>query len=372
MLARPPDRHLDLTSQAISTVLLKNDGLLPLRKSTTAANGLTIAVIGFAASNNTVVHAGGSGEVEPSYIAAPLDGIRAAAGPHATVSYDDGSNVARAAALASKSDVAILFLQTLSSEGSDRPSLSLDDGCQGNCHMQNALVAAVAASNPKCVGVLTVPGAVLTPWRHQVGALLTNFMPGQQAGTAIADVLFGDVNPSAKLPLTFPTKENETAISPHQWPGWPNPRVPTYANYSEGLLVGYRYYDAHGLEPAYPFGHGLSYTTFRYSDLVIDGATRAISARITNTGLVAGAEVAQLYLSFPKEAGEPPRVLRRFVKVALGPSESSTVTFDPLDAVKDLGTWDESAHAWVGVSGVFGVHVGSSSRDIRLVGTIRV
>jgi len=358
---------------AVSTVLLKNqDGLLPL-PSGAAANGKHFCVLGFAADDNAVVHGGGSGSVVPSYIALPLTGVVAAVGGNAKVSYDSGANQSQAVGLARECDVAIVFVQTLSSEGRDRTSLSLDDDCSGShCHAQNALVEAVAAANRNTVVVMSVPGAVLTPWRDQVAALLTNFMPGQQAGHAIADVLFGRVNPSGKLPLTFPSAENQTKLTPHQWPGWPDPRNPTYANYSEGLLVGYRYYDAHGIAPAYPFGHGLSYAgPFGYSALHVDAATGAykISMTLTNTGGVRGAEVAQLYLAFPSSANEPPKVLRRFQKVELAPGESATVTFAPLVPADDLAIWDEDAHAYRTVNGEFGVLVGASSRDIRLKAT---
>ena len=367
---------------AASTVLLKNAGVLPLPVSPpahasppTAAAGLRIGVIGYAAADNAVVHAGGSGSVVPSHVAAPLDGIRAAAGEGASVSYASGANVSGAVALAASCDVAIVFVQTLSSEGADRKSLSLDVGCQGKgCDRQNALVEAIAAVNARTIVVMSVPGAVLTPWRHLVAALLVNFMPGQQAGNAIADVLFGAVNPSAKLPLTYPAAENETALSPTQWPGYPDPKHPQYANYSEGLLVGYRYYDARAIEPAYPFGHGLSYTRFEYSALHVRAAAdqTVVSFNMTNVGALAGAEVAQLYLSFPPAAGEPPKVLRRFSKVMLKPGQTAVVQFEPLSALSDMAIWSETTHSWEVVPGSFGVLVGSSSRDIRLTGALQV
>jgi len=258
---------------------------------------------------------------------------------------------------------------TLSSEGADQPSLSLDDACAGaGCNAQNALVEAVAAANAKTAVVMSVPGAVLTPWRTRVGALLTNFMPGQQAGHAIADVLFGKVNPSARLPLTFPAAEDDIAFDSHQWPGWPDPRTPAHADYSEGLLVGYRYYDAFGLEPAYPFGHGLSYTTFSYSSLAVNTVALTVSFTLHNVGARDGAEVAQLYLAYPPSAGEPPRVLRGFRKVSLAAGKSETVTFQ-LEK-QDLSVWSVTAHDWAEVKGTYGVHVGASSRDDRLTGTL--
>lgn len=267
---------------AESTVLLKNDNVLPIKP------GQKIAVIGLADTDNALTHAGGSGEVTPSFIATPLSSIKAQL-PGATITYDDGKDSAKvcyrpappptpsqpylsmratahgafsalsapqAAAAAKAADVAIVFVGTLSSEGSDRKSLSLDDG--GPMSTQNALIEAVAAAQPESVVVLSVPGAILCPWSGKVKAILTNFMPGQQAGNAIADVLLGKVNPSGKLPLTFPNKEDEVEFAPDQWPGLPDPKNPTYANYTEELLVGYRYYDAHKIEftTGYPFGHG--------------------------------------------------------------------------------------------------------------------
>jgi beta-glucosidase len=356
---------------AAATVLLKNDQqTLPLPQ------GAKIAVLGFG-DVGTITHGGGSGAVTSSYIATPLTGITAAAGAHAKVTFNDGTDISAAAAAAAAADYAVVFVGTLSHEGGDRASLSLDDGCdpsggnigkqcQGNHANQNALIAAVAKANKKTVVVAAVPGAVLMPWSGDVAAILTNFLPGQQAGNAIADVLFGAVNPSAKLPLTFPNAENETALTPAQWPGLPDPNSPVYANYTEGLLVGYRYYDAHNISfsTGFPFGHGLSYTSFAYSNLAVAADGKSVTADIKNTGAVAGAEVAQMYLGFPRSAGEPPKVLRGFEKVALAAGETKTATF-PLDA-QSTSIWDASAHDWAQVHGDFTVLVGSSSRDIRL------
>ena len=165
-------------------------------------------------------------------------------------------------------DGQVVFVATLSHEGGDRGSLSLDVGCVpdtrpgrqgvgtpcvGNANAQNAMVSAIAAAQPNTVVVMSVPGAVLTPWADEVPAIVTNFMPGQAAGSAIADILFGKVNPSARLPLTFPNTDNDQNMSPAQYPGLPDPEAPLYANYTEGLFVGYRYYDKHGIEPAFAF-----------------------------------------------------------------------------------------------------------------------
>jgi len=351
---------------AVSTVLLKNAAsVLPLQK------GAKIALIGFA-TDGAVVHAGGSGSVVPSFIVNPLAGITEA-DSSATITFNDGTNVSAAAAMAAAADYAIVFVGTLSSEGSDRQSLSLDDGCSssesacnGNANNQNAMVEAVAATATKTIVVASVPGAVLMPWSPKVDAILTNFMPGQQAGHAIADVLFGKVNPSGKLPLTFPNKENETALTPAQWPGLPDPSHPTYANYSERLLIGYRYYDQHDIQftTGFPFGHGLSYTTFEYDDIKFDSSTMAITFTVKNTGSVEGAEVAQLYVGFPAHAGEPPKQLKGFSKATLAPGETVRVSL-PLTE-RDFSIWDVDAHAWKQVAGKFTFMVGSSSRDVRL------
>lgn len=343
---------------AISTVLLKNDGnILPLPKNK------KIALIGFATSN-AVVHGGGSGSVVPSFVATPLEGITASAGPEAEVSFDDGKDIKAAVAKASVADYVIVFAGTLSHEGGDRTSLSLDDGCdadqrspnqcKGNSHNQNALIEAVAQANSKSVVVLSVPGALVLPWSGNVAAILTNFMPGQQAGTAIADVLFGAVNPSAKLPLTFPNGENDTHISQAQWPGLPKANDPTYAYYTEKLLVGYRYYDAHNIKftTGFPFGHGLSYTDFEYSNLTV--SSNGVSFVVKNSGKFPGAEVAQLYLGFPSEAGEPLRQLKGFHKTKiLGVGESERLQL-PLKA-RDLSIWNTRKHAWSVVPGKFAV-----------------
>ena len=352
-----------------STVLLKNDaGVLPLPK------GKHIALLGFV-GRGAVVHGGGSGGVVASYIVSPRDGI-GLANTGGKVSSNNGTDLAKAAAVAAKADYAIVFVGTLSHEGYDRESLSLDDGCEkdpkhpdnqceGNAHNQNALVEAVAAANPNTIVVMSVPGAILTPWAGKVKALLTTFMPGQQAGNAIADILFGAVNPSGRLPLTFPNKENEQDFTPAQWPGLPDPTKPAYANYTEKLLFGYRYYDHHNITftTGFPFGHGLSYTSFAYKLVSCDKNKVVIT--VENTGTVPGQEVAQLYLGFPAAAGEPVKQLKGFQKVpSLAPGSAAKVAFSL--TARDRSIWSVTKHAFVEVPGTFAVHVGGSSRDIRL------
>jgi beta-glucosidase len=290
------------------------------------------------------------------------------------VQYSDGSDLQAAVALATAADYAIVFVATLSEEGSDRKSLSLDDGADH--HGQNALISAVAKANKKTIVVASVPGAVLMPWSPEVSAILTNFMPGQQGGNAIADVLFGVVNPSAKLPLTFPNVENETQLSPAQYPGLPDPNNPAYAYYTEKLLFGYRYFDAHQIQfsTGFPFGHGLSYTSFEYSSLAIAGDASegwAVEFDVKNSGNISGAEVAQLYLGFPAAAGEPPLQLKGFTKTSiLQPGQTARMKVQL--RTREVSTWNVDAHAWAVVNGDFDVMVGSSSRDIRLKGKFSV
>jgi beta-glucosidase len=343
---------------ANSTVLLKNEGgVLPL----TATD--KIALIGLADQDNALTHGGGSGQVTPSWTITPLAGISAAAGK-GMVTYDPGTDATKAAAAAKAADVAVVFVGSLSSEGSDRKSLSLDDGSVKAITAQDALIEAVVAANPKTIVVLTVPGAILMPWSPKVAGIFINFMPGQQAGHAIADCLFGKVNPSGKLPLTMPNKENEQDFTDEQWPGLPDPGTPIYANYTEKLLVGYRYYDAKKIDftTGFPFGHGLSYTSFKYSD--VKATSTSISATVVNTGKVSGSEVAQMYLGFPEEAGEPPKQLKGFKKVMLAPGASATVEF-PLTEWS-TAIWDVSSHGWKPVKGEFDVWVGTSSRELPL------
>jgi len=352
---------------AQSTVLLKNNnGILPLPQNK------KIAIIGFG-KDGAVIHGGGSGSVVASFVSTPFDGISAQAGQGATITFSNGTDLDEATSIAKAADYAVVFVGTVSSEGSDRKSLSLNDGCsvhrgehqcEGNNEKQNEMIVAVSQANKNTIVVASVPGAILMPWSPNVAAILTNFMPGQQAGNAIADVLFGRVNPSGKLPLTFPNKENETAFSPAEYPGWPDPKNPTYANYSEKLLVGYRYYDANRItfSTGFPFGHGLSYTTFDYSQLKC--AQLLCTFVVKNTGKVPGQEVPQLYLKFPDEAQEPPLQLKGFVKTSvLAPGESKTVSIQLTN--RDISIWDDQQHKWAVVSGTFGVFVGASSRDIR-------
>jgi beta-glucosidase len=275
------------------------------------------------------------------------------------VYYNDGSDVAAALALAKTADAVLVFIATTSSEGGDRSDLSF--GAEDDLATQ---VAQAAAGKTAVVAV--TPGAVLTPWAKDAAAVLIPFMPGQAYGDAVMDVIFGDVNPSGRLPLTFPNVENEVNFTQSQWPG-----VNGRATYTEKLLVGYRYYDEHQITPAFPFGHGLSYTTFSYANLKIaSGSSPSVSVEVTNTGKVSGSDIPQLYLGFPTGSDEPPQQLKGFKKVTLAPGAKQTVTFTLTD--RDLSVWDTGSHAFKKVTGTFDVAVGASSRSISQKGTLVV
>jgi beta-glucosidase len=209
--------------------------------------------------------------------------------------------------------------------------------------------------------VLNTGDPVLMPWLSQVAGVVETWYPGEEDGNAIAPVLFGEVNPSGKLPVTFPASETAVpANTPQQYPG-----VNGTAVYSEGLGVGYRYDDAAGITPLFPFGFGLSYTSFAFSHLTVSGPDGGndpsvrVNAEVTNTGARAGTEVAQLYVGDPAAAGEPPRQLKAFQRVDLRPGQHATVHFT-LNA-SDLAYWDTAAQGWAVGSGSYQVYVGDSS-----------
>eukprot|EP00937_MAST-01D_sp_MAST-1D-sp2_P003732 g3732.t1 len=345
---------------AASTVLLTNrDSALPL-----ASGVRSIAVLGSAAEEQPVIHGNGSGHVDAPYVVTGLQGIREAAGAGTNVTHATEAQPGAAAQLAREADAAVVFVATVSGEGADRQNLSLPAA-------HDALVRAAARANKRTIVVVNTPGAVLLPWAGDVAAVLLAWMPGQEAGHAAADLLFGRVNPSGRLPITLPNTENEVGFTPSSYPGLPACPNKTcdngqHANYSEGLEVGYRWYDAHGVAPAFAFGHGLSFTTFTYANVTASAA--AVSVDVTNTGTTAGHEVAQLYLGFPASAGEPPQQLKGFEKVRLRAGETKTVTF-ALDE-RAFSVWDAAAHAWRVVEGEFSVAVGASSRDVRLKTTL--
>ncbi|MFD4976160.1 glycoside hydrolase family 3 C-terminal domain-containing protein [Streptomyces sp. NPDC058424] len=273
--------------------------------------------------------------------------------------------ISQAVAAASQSEVAVVLVGDQESENIDRVGIGLSGG-------QNQLVDAVATANPRTIVVLNTGSPVLMPWLDKVAGVVEAWYPGEHDGTALADVLFGKVNPSGKLPMTFPASEDQVpASTPEQFPG-----VNGVADYSEGLEVGYRWYDAHDQKPLFPFGYGLSYTKFAFSHLSVSPTsttslgTVQVGATVTNTGTRTGAEVAQLYLGFPSAAGEPPRQLKGFQKVTLAPGKSTRVHFTLTP--QDLSIWDAAASTWSVPTGAFQVQVGDSSADLPLSGPFQV
>jgi beta-glucosidase len=459
VVTTPAHQTVSLKVAEAGTVLLKNDGTLPLP----AAGGGTIAVIGPAASAAPVYTGGGSAYVTAPFSVTPLQGLTAAARPGTRVVYQQGlptdtslpaipssdlspaysptpfggsytgtltapetgtyvlaltnscgcyspttlsvngtelfavpstppvytysaavrltagqtytvqisgtssaltwatpsalaPGIARAVAAARTASTAVVVVaDDTETEAADRATLSLPSA-------QDELVEAVAAANPRTVVAVDAGAPVTMPWLHQVAAVVDAWYPGESSGTALASVLFGRTDPSGHLPVTFP--ENLSQVPAHtrrQFPG-----VDGKVHYSEGIFVGYRWYDSRNITPMFPFGYGLSYTTFAFSDLHISPATThrsspqvTATALVTNTGHVTGSDVAQLYLGDPAVAGEPPRQLKGFQRVTLAPGQAARVTFS-LDS-HDLSYWKTSANNWVVPNGPFQVYVGDSS-----------
>ena len=362
-----------------SSVLLKNERrTLPLSHRVGS-----IAVIGSHADVG-VLSGGGSSQVTPpggpavaptcnpegpggSHCpvwapSSPLQAIRANA-PGADVRFADGTDPAAAAALAASSDVVVVFAHEWRAEGADAQEMNLPDLGPPEWPVavdQEALIRRVAAANRNTVVVLENGGPLVMPWIGDVRSVLEAWYPGSRGGQAIADVLFGDVNPSGKLTVTFPRQAADTPT------GAAPPTTALSIPYTERLLVGYRWYDAKGIQPLFEFGHGLSYTSYRYSDVETDGSRHGlrVSFRVTNTGRRAGAEVAQVYAGLPAKAGEPPKRLVGWARVELRPGETRRVTVD-VDP-KRLAVWDTGHHRWDVVEGRYDILVGASSRDIRL------
>lgn len=337
-----------------SMVLLKNDGgLLPLDRNSIKS----VALLGpYAVRPKT--GGGGSSHVIPLFTVTPYDGLDAHLLSQTQLAVLDGNDIDAAVAAARRASVAIVMVGDDETEGRDH-SIELPPA-------QNRLIEAVTRANPRTIVVLKTGSAVLMPWLKDVPAVLEAWYPGEEDGNAVADVLFGKVNPSGKLPLTFPRSVEDTlAANPEQYPG-----NGVTVRYSEGLDVGYRAYQAHDVTPLFPFGYGLSYTSFQFSDLKLamqPGRGHAVvSFRVTNTGRRAGAEVAQLYLGFPPiaEGNEPPLQLKGFSKVMLNPGESKTVRLQL--GPRAFSFWSVSRHAWQIASGTFHVMVGDSSANTPL------
>ncbi|MFJ6617701.1 glycoside hydrolase family 3 C-terminal domain-containing protein [Kitasatospora sp. NPDC091335] len=358
--------HHELAREAAraGAVLLKNDGgLLPLDPHARQR----IAVLGeFARTPRYQGH--GSSRVTPTRLDTAWDALRAQAGPEVTLAFapgftldgtPDAAMAAEAVALAAEADTALLFLglpDSAETEGLDRTDLDLPA-------TQLALLRHVAAVCPR-VAVVLANGSVVTvaDWQHDATAVLEAWLGGQAGGSALADLLFGAHSPSGKLTESIPLRLRDTPSHLH-FPGQDGHSV-----YGEGRYVGYRHYDTLDLPVAYPFGHGLSYTTFRYDHLDVEQTGEnawTVRATVTNTGSRAGAEVVQLYLAFDEPRPTRPRhELRGFAKLRLEPGRSDRAEFRLTG--RDLARWSTARGGWRVDPGAFTVEVGASSRDIRL------
>jgi beta-glucosidase len=366
-------------------VLLKNDNLLPI-----AGDARRLAVIGAhsdqgvpsGGGSSQVIPRGGIAAVQPSTLiegemvfdpSPPLDAIRRQL-PRAAVDYDDGRDVARAAALAAKADIAIVFADQWMAETTDAPNMQLPDE-------QDQLIEAVTRANPHSVIVLETGGAVLMPWLAQASAVVEAWYPGQQGGQAIAEILSGAVNPTGRLPVTFPANEAQlprvkVAGDPAGAPRGPVGRGGHYGAiftvaYDEGANVGYKWFEARRERPLFPFGFGLSYTMFRLSDLTADavGDVVHVSVKVRNAGDRPGAAVAQFYVSGPDGARLPLR-LAGWSRPMLAPGEEQRVSAT-IDR-RLLGRFDESARRWRITAGVYQISAGFDVAHRELTASIEL
>ena len=374
-------------------VLLKNEhSTLPLN----AGRLRSIVVIG-AHSDVGMISGGGSAQVDPIggnaimppgggatrwleeiwFPTSPLKAIQARA-PGVTVKYDSGADPASAAAAAKGADVAVVFAYMWASEGMDLPGLTLP-------HHQDDVITAVATANPHTIVVLETGNPVTMPWVNAPAAILEAWFSGSDGADALGNILFGAVNPSGKLPNTFPRSEADLPhptltlpppesdhfngpASPEQWAkGLP----PFQVSYDEGIKVGYKWYDAEKKPVLFPFGYGLSYTTYRYSELkVTPGDKVKVWFTLSNTGAREGAEIAEVYAALPAAAQEPPKRLVGFSKVKLAAGEKKTVTIE-IDP-KYLSIFDEAKHGWTLVPGDYTVMVGGSSDKLPLKAVVNL
>lgn len=363
-------------------VLLKNSDaggtvLLPVNKNSVKS----IAVIGYNAERLQSM-GGGSSQVRAFYEVTPLEGLRSLAGKNIAVSYSKGYEIKRGAKTdpalvvqavdaASKADIAIVVGgwthgydysvwkdNAYDAEDYDKPNMKMPFG-------QDELINAVLKANPKTIVVLMGGGAIdMTQWVDKTAAIVQAWYPGLEGGNALAKIIFGEVSPSGKLPMSFPKKlEDEPAHKLGQYPG-DSSRI---VHYFDDIYVGYRYYDTYKIEPQFAFGHGLSYTTFEYSGLTVAGKgnTAVLSFSIKNTGKVAGAETAQVYVkqlrpSLPR----PDKELKAFDKVFLKPGESRTIRIN-LDE-NAFQYYNDIEHKWVMEKGVYTIQVGAASNNIKL------
>jgi len=367
----PEHREVAQEIATHGTVLLKNEDVLPLD------DDASVALLG-PNVDEAILGGGGSSETTPFEKTSPVEGIEARAHGDVTVAHgiprvesvsmfdglmeggevsddDEGEpepDIDDAVAAAEAADVAVVFVRDAATEAADRDSIALPGE-------QDELVDAVAAANDDTVVVTNTSGPVELPWADDVAAVVSQWYPGQSHGDAIASVLYGDADPGGRLPVTFATEGDYPADTEAQFPG-----IDDVAEYSEGLLVGYRHFDATDTEPTYPFGHGHSYADFAYTDLSVDGDTVAVT--VENESDRDGREVVQAYVAAPEapdDLDRPPRELAAFEAVDVPAGESVTVSLD-LDE-RALGRYD-ATDGWTVDAGTFTVSVGRSSRDLRL------
>ncbi|KAL9550982.1 hypothetical protein MBANPS3_004484 [Mucor bainieri] len=355
---------------AASSVLLKNSGILPLSDKVKS-----VALIGSdikngpAAVNDATIcsdhkcdighlaQGWGSGTADFPYLIDPLTGLTNALGEDVKIQSSTSDwDLAAAADTAKSADIAFVFSTADSGEGDDRENLTLWNNGDN-------LIKAVADANENTVVVINSVGAVLmSEWinHKNIKAVLWPGLAGQESGNSLADIVLGKVNPSGRLPYTIAKNYDDYNV---------HPDPADHVIYSEKLLMGYKWFDHAGIEPLFPFGHGLSYTSFKYSGLKVkakkknDSVTVTASVMVKNSGKLPGAEVVQAYISFPENAGEPPKSLRGFEKVFIKKDSSSKVEFQFTKT--ELSIWDTKTKSWVIPSGKFTLHIGASSRDIR-------
>jgi beta-glucosidase len=379
---------VDIATEEGGATLLKNDGVLPL-----GATDKRIVVIGQPASE--YVFGFGSSQVNPYSTTDVLQGIQArAAAAGDTVTYDTGTDLATAEADARAANVVIVVAADSESEGDDKECMSLVPQCapteasvltpqnplddQIGWGDQDSLISDIEATNPHTVVVLETGAPVLTPWRNKLAGLLEAWYPGEDGGTAIAHVLWGDVDASGRLPATFPASYSQEPVagSASSYPGTINlncdPTATTCAyyqeTYNEGVFVGYRWFDAHHEAPAYPFGYGLSYTTFKLSKL--KASHTLVTLTVKNTGARTGYAVPEVYLGLPATAAipEPPNQLAGYDKVKLAPGRSARIRI-PL-AQNSFQYWDTAASRWETLPGCVAMKVGTSSSSLPLTADV--
>ena len=316
----------------------------------------------------------------PLYTVTPLEGMQNVLrdlGSSATVTKmtvaDDLSNLDEAKNAAAAADVVVLMAGLIATEGADQPDANM-------LHDQNRMLDELLGINPTTVVVLKDSNPVLMPWIDKAPAVLEAWNQGSEDGHVVADLLLGVVNPSGKVPTTYPRSEDDTlyAGKPERYPGVDEGAGYPVIRYSEGLEIGYRWFQAQGIEPLFGFGFGLSYTTFDITDVSVDAphgvqAQVTVTATVTNTGSVAGAEVVQVYLGVPGE-GQPPKRLVGFLKVFVeaGTSQPVRITLDPAATNHPFGVWDYCSRGFLTKPGTYTVYVGNSADNTPHTATLTV